>query len=75
MTTQENIKTLPDADLSQIIVWAQQEVKARTEKRKQEAIAKIKELADTVGVTVVIRGMRGRPVRARAGAKQAKAKR
>ena len=39
------------------------EIKARTERRKQETIAKIKELAGTVGVSVAIGGMRGRPIK------------
>jgi hypothetical protein len=63
--TQDVIKSLTDADLAQVILWGQVEVKARTERRKQETIAKIKELAGAVGVTVAIRGQRGRPVAAK----------
>lgn len=59
--TIEALRALSDADLSQIVAWAQTEIKARTEKRKQETIAKIKELAGTVGVSVAIGGQRGRP--------------
>lgn len=59
--TQEAIKALTDGELSQIVAWGQAEIKARTERRKQETIAKIKELAGAVGVSVVIGGVRGRP--------------
>jgi|GEM_PF-4462892 len=64
--TQEAIKALTDVELSQVVVWTQAEVKARTEHRKQEAIARIKELAGAVGVSVAIGGVRGRPARVRA---------
>ncbi len=62
--TIETVKALSDADLSQVVAWAQAEVKARAEKRKQETIAKIKELAGTINVTVAIGGVRGRPAKA-----------
>jgi len=65
--TQETVRALSDADLSQVVAWAQAEIKARAEKRKQETIAKIKELAGTVGVTVAIDGVRGRPRKGRRG--------
>ncbi len=58
---QEEVRALADGDLVQVIAWAQAEIKARTEKRKQETIAKIKEMAGAVGVSVVIGGVRGRP--------------
>jgi hypothetical protein len=61
--TQETVRALTDAELSQVVAWAQQEIGARTEKRKQEAITKIKELASAVGVTVAIGGVRGRPAK------------
>jgi hypothetical protein len=64
--TQDAIKALSDAELSQVAVWTQTEIKARTERRKQETIAKIKELAGAVGVSVAIGGVRGRPARVRA---------
>ena len=44
-----------------VAAWAQDEMKARAEKRKQETIAKIKEL----GVAGAISGARGRPARAK----------
>jgi hypothetical protein len=63
--TQDAIRALSDAELSQVAVWTQTEIKARTERRKQETIAKIKELAGAVGVSVAIGGVRGRPARVR----------
>lgn len=71
--TQETVRTLSDAELSQVITWAQDEIKTRTERRKQEAIAKIKALASQVGVSVSIAGVRGRPARLKQAAKPAKA--
>lgn len=62
--TQETVKALSDADLVNVIAWAQGEQKARAERRKRETIAKIKELAQTVGVSVNIAGTRGRPAKA-----------
>jgi hypothetical protein len=59
--TQETVRALPDADLMQVVAWAQAEIKARAERRKQETIARIRELAGEVGVTVAIGGARGRP--------------
>jgi len=61
--TIETMRALSDADLSQVVAWAQAEIKARAEKRKQETIAKIKELAGAVGVSVSIGGQRGRPAK------------
>jgi hypothetical protein len=59
--TQETVRALSDADLVNVIAWAQGEQKARAERRKRDTIAKIKELAQTVGVSVNIAGTRGRP--------------
>jgi hypothetical protein len=70
--TQETVRALPDAELSQVITWAQEEIKTRTERRRQEAIAKIKALASQVGVSVSIAGVRGRPARIRPTAKLGK---
>jgi hypothetical protein len=61
--TIETVRALSDGDLSQVVAWAQAEIKARAEKRKQETIARIKELAGTVGVSVAINGQRGRPAK------------
>jgi hypothetical protein len=60
--TQEMLRALPDVDLTQVIAWAQAEIKARAEKRKQETISKIKELAGSVGLAIAIGGAKGRPV-------------
>jgi hypothetical protein len=70
--TQETVKALSDTDLSQVINWAQEEIKTRTEQRKQDAIAKIKALALQVGVSVSIAGVRGRPARIKPAVKTAK---
>jgi len=59
--TQESVKALSDGELAQVIAWAQDEQKARAENRKRETIAKIKEMAQAVGVSVSVGGARGRP--------------
>jgi hypothetical protein len=48
------------ANSLRVVGWAQEEIRARAEKRKQDTIAKIKELAGAVGVSVIIDGQRGR---------------
>lgn len=58
---QEMITALSDGELTQVMSWVQAEQKSREGKRKAEAIAKIKELAQSVGVSVNLVGMRGRP--------------
>jgi hypothetical protein len=57
----DDLKALSDSDLAQLRAAAETEQKERAEKRKQETIAKIRELAGSVGVTVRIDGTRGRP--------------
>lgn len=59
--TQDTVRTLTDDQLVQVIAWAQVEQKTRAEKRKQETIAKIKELARASGLSVSVEGVRGRP--------------
>jgi hypothetical protein len=61
--TQEAVKALNDDMILQVIAWGEAELAARKEQRKQDAIAKIRELAAAVGVSVAIDGMRGRPRR------------
>lgn len=61
--TREALHALTDEDLSQVIAWGQEEQKDRAEKRKQETIAKIKELARSIEVGVTLAGTRGRPAR------------
>jgi hypothetical protein len=54
------VRSLKDDELVQVITWAQGEQKARAERRKRETIARIKELAQEVGVYISINGARGR---------------
>lgn len=61
--TPEQIKSLPDDELERFVEAGRQEQKERAERKKQETIARIKELAGTVGVRVAIGGARGRPVK------------
>lgn len=68
--TLETIKTLPDDELDRFIAAATQEKKERTEREKQATIARIKELAGSVGVRISIGGARGRPARVRAEGSQ-----
>jgi hypothetical protein len=58
--TQDAIRALTDADLSQLILWGQAEVKARRERHKQETIAN-KRAGRCCRVKVAISGQRGRP--------------
>lgn len=63
------LKTLNDAELAAFVAAGQVEIAAREKRRKEEAIAKIRELAGAAGLSVAIEGARGRP-----GGKQAKKK-
>ncbi len=72
--TQDTVRALSDSELGEVIAWAQSEQKARAEKRKQETIARIRELAGTVGVSVTINGTRGRPPKAREDANGSRAR-
>ena len=63
--TQEMVRALGDKDLSEVIAWAQDELRVRAEQRKHDTIAQIKELAGTVGVSITINGKRGRPPKAK----------
>jgi hypothetical protein len=58
------VKGWSDSELTDVIACAQAEQKARAEKHKQETLARIRELAGSVGVTVSINGVRGRPPKA-----------
>lgn len=58
------VKGWSDNELVDVIACAQAEQKARAEKHKQETLARIRELAGSVGVTVSISGTRGRPPKA-----------
>jgi hypothetical protein len=70
--TLETVKGLSDVELSQIELWIQEEKRSRAERRKEEAIAKIKALAESVGVKVAIGGVRGRPARVKPEARAAR---
>jgi hypothetical protein len=59
--TLETIKTLTETELSQVIAWAQQEQQMRADKRKQDTLLRIRELARSIDVGVKIEGTRGRP--------------
>lgn len=63
--TQDTVKALSDGELVQMIAWAQGEQRVRAEKKKQETIAKIKELAKSIEVGISIAGRRGRPAKNR----------
>lgn len=59
--TIEAIRSLSDDDLDGFIDSGVEEKKARAERRRQQTIAKIRELAESVGLPVSIGGVRGRP--------------
>lgn len=59
----DNLKTLSDNELAQLVVKAQAEMAARA-RRKESAIARIKRVAGAAGVSVSIKGARGRPAAA-----------
>ncbi len=63
--TVETIMSFSDEELNRFVDAGKEEQKARAERKKQETIARIKELAGTVGVRVAIGGARGRPVKAK----------
>jgi hypothetical protein len=66
--TQETVRALADKELTQVIAWAQDEQKLRAEQRKNDTIAKIKEMAGAAGISVSIRSKRGRPQKPKAEA-------
>ncbi len=71
--TEQAIRALVDQDLSQVIGWAEDELRVRADKRKHDTLAKIKELAGAVGLSITINSRRGRPPKAKdAAAKTAK---
>ena len=71
--TLETLKALSDVELSQVEAWLQDEKRSRAERRKEDAIAKIKALAESVNIKVAIGGVRGRPARIKPDAKTVKA--
>jgi hypothetical protein len=73
--TQGTIQGLSDEALASAKGWISAEEGLRTEKRRQDAISKIKALAGANGFSVTINGKRGRPPKVRADAGSAKAAR
>jgi len=71
--TLEGIHALSSSHLELVEGWVRDERKARTEKHKQETLAKIRELARCIEVGIKIAGVRGRPARAIADSGSAKA--
>lgn len=68
---QSEAKAWSDSELENVIACAQAEKKARAEKRKQDIITKIKELAAGLDdVSVKISGARGRPPKTEVKAKK-----
>lgn len=63
--TRDILKTITDAELEQVGIWALEETRQRQERRRQETIARIKQLAADNGVSVTINGARGRPRKAK----------
>lgn len=59
----DDVRALPDSELEQVIAWTQEEKKARAEKRKQEAIAAIREIAAREHIPMKFDGQRGRPTK------------
>jgi len=59
--TIEVVRSLSDDELDRFIDAGVEEKRARSERHKQETIARIKELAGTVGLSISIGGARGRP--------------
>ena len=57
---QDEIKALSDGELAEVLRWTQNETQARAERRRQETIAKIRELAGSIDMPVRL-GTRGRP--------------
>jgi hypothetical protein len=70
--TKEAIQSLTDSQLADVTNWAQTEQDVRKEKCKQEAIARIRELAGSAGVEVVIGRRRGRLKRTPPGPNKSK---
>jgi hypothetical protein len=64
--TADAVKSLSDDELARFVEAGIEEQQARAERKKQETIAKIKQLAGSVGVRIAIGGVRGRPVKAKA---------
>lgn len=62
----DTIKSLSDEELDRFINAGERERAERAERKKQETIARIRELAETVGIQVAIAGARGRRTKTKA---------
>ena len=58
-----NWKTLTDEELRQHILSAQTELTQREKSRKQEVLAKIRELGASIGIEVVTKSKQRRPAK------------
>lgn len=70
--TEIDITTMSDTDLATFAAAAQAELESRRQKRRDDAIARIRAMAGEAGLTVAIEGARGRPPRTRGARKAAK---
>lgn len=59
--TREAVKALSDPELQDVGVWVLEETIERKQRRKREAVARIKEIAAKEGLEFVLKGQRGRP--------------
>lgn len=63
--TPDTIKSLSDEELDRFISAGERERADRAERKRQETIVRIRELADTVGIQVAITGAKGRRAKAK----------
>ncbi len=61
--TQDTIQALSTEQLERVRAWVLDEDKARTERHKQETLAKIRALARSIEVGIKFEGVRGRPAK------------
>lgn len=61
----DTIKSLSDEELDRFIIAGERERADRAERKKQETIAKIRELAEQGGIRVAIGGARSRKAKAK----------
>ena len=65
----EAVRALSDSDLAEVSLWVDGEIKDRANKRKADAIARIKAIAGELNLSVAIGGQRGRPSKMKKGGK------
>lgn len=66
------IESMKDDEITELISTGQAVLKAREERRKQEAITKIKEIAASQHLSVHFDGQRGRPPKVKTDGKEAR---